>query len=101
MALVSMFFMGLMIPMTDGPVMAILQSTVAPEMQGRVFSLLGSLLSITSPLGLAVAGPVSDWLGIQVWYLIGGALCVIIGLAGFFIPAIVQLEDNNTVTKEA
>jgi DHA3 family macrolide efflux protein-like MFS transporter len=52
-ALGSMFFVGLMIPLTDGPLMAIFQSTVAPEMQGRVFALLGSLTSISAPLGLA------------------------------------------------
>jgi DHA3 family macrolide efflux protein-like MFS transporter len=74
--------------------MAILQSTVSPEIQGRVFMLMGSLLSLTSPLGLAVAGPVSDWLGLRVWYLTAGVLCGVIGLAGCFIPAIVGIEHN-------
>ena len=55
-ALVSTFVVGLMIPLIDGPIMAILQGTVAPEMQGRVFTLMGSLLWITSPFSLAVAG---------------------------------------------
>jgi DHA3 family macrolide efflux protein-like MFS transporter len=64
-------------------------------MQGRVFTLMGSLLGITSPFGLAVAGPVSDWLGLQVWYVAAGVLCGLIGLAGFFVPAIVHIEENN------
>jgi DHA3 family macrolide efflux protein-like MFS transporter len=100
LALAGVFFIGLMIPMTDGPIMAIFQSTVAPEMQGRVFALLGSLLSITSPIGLAFAGPVSDRFGIQVWFVIAGILCVAVGVAGFFIPAILHIEENHTV-KEA
>ncbi len=95
MALASIFVVGLMIPLIDGPIMAILQGTVAPEMQGRVFTLMGSLLSMTSPFGLAVAGPVTDWLGIQVWYVTTGVLCGAIGLISFFVPAIVNIEQNH------
>jgi DHA3 family macrolide efflux protein-like MFS transporter len=102
MALASTFVVGLMIPLIDGPIMAILQGTVAPEIQGRVFTLMGSLLWITSPFGLAVAGPVSDWLGLQVWYVTAGVLCGAIGLAGFFIPVIVNIEENaNGTSAEA
>jgi DHA3 family macrolide efflux protein-like MFS transporter len=95
MALASIFVIGLMIPLVDGPMMAILQGNVAPAMQGRVFTIMGSLLLVTSPLGLAVAGPVSDWLGLQVWYLLAGVLCAGIALVGFFVPAIVNIEENN------
>jgi len=94
-ALASIFVVGLAIPLVDGPIMAILQGTVAPEIQGRVFTLMGSLTSITSPFSLAVAGPVSDWLGLQVWYLTAGVMCVATGLVGFFVPAIVNIEENN------
>jgi DHA3 family macrolide efflux protein-like MFS transporter len=87
--------MGLAIPLVDGPIMAILQATVAPEMQGRVFTLMGSLVWITSPFGLAIAGPVSDWLGIQIWFILAGLLCGGISLAGLFIPAILNIEENN------
>jgi DHA3 family macrolide efflux protein-like MFS transporter len=96
MGLASVFVVGLMIPLIDGPIMAILQGTVAPEMQGRVFNLIGSLFWITSPFSLAVAGPVSDWLGIQAWYVAAGVLCGVTGLVGFFIPAIVNIEQSGT-----
>jgi DHA3 family macrolide efflux protein-like MFS transporter len=95
MALTSIFVVGLMIPLIDGPIMAILQGTVAPEIQGRVFTMMGSLLWITSPISLAVAGPVTDWIGLQVWYMTAGVMCVATGLAGFFVPAIVNIEENN------
>ena len=94
-ALVSMFVVGLMVPMIDGPVMAILQGTVAPEMQGRVFTMMNSLLNLTGPISLAFAGPVSDWLGLQVWYVAAGVLCGVLGVLGFFIPAIMNIEKNN------
>jgi len=95
MALASIFVAGLMIPLIDGPIMAILQVRVGPEIQGRVFTMMGSLLWMTSPFSLAVAGPVTDWVGLQVWYVTAGVMCVATGLAGFFVPAIVHIEENN------
>ncbi len=95
LALVSMFVVGLMLPMIDGPIMAILQGTVVPEMQGRVFTMMNSLLNLTGPISLAFAGPVSDWVGLQVWYVAAGVLCAVSGVLGFFIPAIMNIEENN------
>jgi DHA3 family macrolide efflux protein-like MFS transporter len=101
MALASVLVLGLTIPLIDGPIIAILQGTVAPEIQGRVFTLMSSLVSITSPFSLAVAGPVSDWLGLRVWYVAAGLLCGLTGLALFFVPAIVNIEENNGASAEA
>jgi DHA3 family macrolide efflux protein-like MFS transporter len=81
--------------MTDAPIMAIFQSTVPAGMQGRVFSLLGSLLLLTSPLGLAIAGPVSDRFGIQIWYVIGGILCILVALSFLFFPSFLRIEENH------
>jgi DHA3 family macrolide efflux protein-like MFS transporter len=75
--------------------MAILQATVAPEMQGRVFTIMGSLLWITSPFSLAVAGPVSDRLGLQVWYLVAGVMAVGISAAFVFVPAVRNMEQHT------
>jgi DHA3 family macrolide efflux protein-like MFS transporter len=87
--------MGLAIPLIDGPLFAIMQANVAPAMQGRVFMLMISLISLTSPIGLAIAGPVSDLVGLQVWYVVGGLLCGAIGLASFFIPVMLNIEQNG------
>lgn len=95
MAIGSMLLVGIGVPLIDGPLIAIMQATVAPAMQGRVFMLMGSLVSLTSPIGLAIAGPVSDSIGLQAWYLTAALLCGVIGLAGFFIPVIVNVEQNG------
>jgi DHA3 family macrolide efflux protein-like MFS transporter len=100
MALGSALLMGLAIPFIDGPFMAIMQSTVSPEIQGRVFTLTISLLNITSPLSLAVAGPISDTVGLQMWYLVTGLVSAALGIAGFFIPAIVNIEENGHAQPE-
>ncbi|HRS14597.1 MAG TPA: MFS transporter, partial [Candidatus Bipolaricaulis sp.] len=68
---------------------------VEPGMQGRVFSLLGSLSAGMMPLGLAVAGPVADLLGIQFWYVIGGAAMLTLGVVGFLLPPVRNLEDHR------
>jgi hypothetical protein len=33
-----------------------------------------------------------------VWYVTAGVLCGVMGLAGFFIPAIVNIEENASGT---
>lgn len=96
-AMGALLVMGIAVALTDGPLFAILQSTIAPEMQGRVFMLFGSLITLSSPIGLAIAGPVTDAIGVQVWYLVGGALCVLSAIAGVLVPTLVHLEDYQQV----
>ena len=95
LALGAALVLGISIPFIDGPLFAIMQAGVAPDMQGRVFMLVASLVSITSPIGLVIAGPVSDFLGLQVWYVAAAILCGALGVAGFFIPVIVNIEQNG------
>ena len=73
---------------------AILQATIAPDYQGRVFSLIGSLAGAAAPLGLLVAAPVAEMVGVGVWYLAGGIACVAMGIAGFSAPALMGIEDG-------
>ena len=56
MALIGMFVVGFMNPIVNGPFMAVMQSSVAPEMQGRVFSLIQSASLAMMPLSLLIAG---------------------------------------------
>ncbi len=95
MAVVGMAIGGIMNPLVNGPLMAILQSTVDPAMQGRVFTLTGSLSSAMSPLSLAVAGPIADALGIPPWYVAAGIACILMGVLGFLIKPIMQIEEKS------
>jgi DHA3 family macrolide efflux protein-like MFS transporter len=94
MALTSTVLTAVMSAMTNGPLMAVLQTTVAPELQGRVFTLMASMATAISPLGLAVAGPVADRLGVQIWYIVGGAVCTAMGIFAFFVPSITRMEEH-------
>ncbi len=95
LALAGIGLAGIMNPITNGPLFALLQSIVRPDMQGRVMALIASGATAMTPLGLMIAGPVSEAVGIRTWYWIGGLLTVLMGLAGFFIPAVMDVERNH------
>lgn len=95
LAVGAALLVGFMTPITMGPFFAIIQSTVEPDMQARVFSLLSSVGTGIVPLGLMIAGPVADRAGIQVWFLLGGILCVFMAVTGLFIPAVMNMEKKG------
>jgi len=95
MAVGGALLVGLMTPITMGPFFAVIQSTVEPDMQARIFSLLSSVGTGTVPLGLMIAGPVADRFGIQAWFLLGGILCIIMAVTGLFIPAVMNMEKKG------
>jgi DHA3 family macrolide efflux protein-like MFS transporter len=101
LALGGMFVTGFMNPMANGPLIAVLQGTVAPEMQGRVMSLVQSGATAMMPLSLLMAGPLADLLGVRIWYLVGGVSCVALGLLAFTVPAIIHVEENGHKPTEA
>ena len=91
---------GLMTPMTMGPFFAVIQATVEPKMQARVFSLLTSVGTGITPVGLLIAGPVADRFGLQTWFLLGGMTCIFMAVAGLFIPAVMNMErTGNPLSK--
>jgi len=98
MALAAIFLMGFAIPITNGPIGALFQSVIRQDMQGRVMSLVNSTATAMAPLGLLIAGPLSDAFGIRVWFWMGGLICLFIGVAGFFIPTVMNIENNQETT---
>lgn len=94
-AVISIFLVGVMIPVVNGPLLATMQAAVDPDMQGRVFTLVNSLAIAMTPLGLIIAGPIADLIGVRSWYVIGGVICSLMGVLGFLIPAVLYLEDGR------
>ncbi len=99
--LIANFVLGFTQVFANGPLHAIFQSAIAPEMQGRVFSLIGAGATAMMPLSMMVAGPVADWLGIRFWYVIGGSICILATVVAFFIPAIMNIEQNQKKETES
>jgi DHA3 family macrolide efflux protein-like MFS transporter len=85
---------GLLLPIINGSFGATLQAAIAPEMQGRVFAFILSAAMLVSPIALIVAGPFADAFGIQPWFLIAGAACVLMGVSGFFSADVMGMENK-------
>jgi DHA3 family macrolide efflux protein-like MFS transporter len=90
----AMFCAGVLAPMAVGSFQAIQQAIVPPEIQGRVFTLARSGMDVMSPLGMVVAGPVADAVGVQGWYALTGGVVVLMAGGAFFIPALMKLEER-------
>lgn len=94
LGIVGVLIVGIFIPITNGPISAVIQATVEPSMQGRVFTLVGSLASAMTPVGLIIAGPLSEFVNIQIWYIVGGIVALGFGIGGRFSKALLTLEDQ-------
>ena len=101
LAVAANAFVGLANTLVNGPLFAFLQSRIAPEMQGRVFALVNSLAVAISPLGMALAAPIADNLEIQVWWQVGGAVCIVMGAAAMLIPSVININEPRYGPKSA
>ena len=59
------------------PVMAYVQESIAPEMMGKVFSLLMTAMTLSMPIGLLVAGPVVEVIGVNTWFFWSGVALIV------------------------
>lgn len=93
LAVLAMGAVGFLETVLMGVNGAIFQTSVPPEMQGRVFALLISVGRIATPLSLAVAGPVADRMGVAFWFVIAGLAMAVMGIVAFWVPQIMNLEE--------
>jgi MFS family permease len=80
--------------------MTVMQKHVAPEMLSRVVSYdyLGSLSMY--PLGLAVAGPLAEWLGVETVLLISAAGAVVLSAFQVSMPGVRGLTRERPPSRE-
>ena len=48
-----------------------------------------------APIGLLIAGPVADAIGVRAWFWLAGAVCAGMGALGFCIPAVMRIEEQK------
>jgi DHA3 family macrolide efflux protein-like MFS transporter len=82
--LVIMFLAGIPMPMFNVPTTTLLQETVDPDMQGRVFGLMQLIMTTIMPVGMLVFGPIADILSIELILVVTSALLAVPGLWIFF-----------------
>lgn len=82
-----MFLVGLAVPFFSTPSMTLLQETVEPERQGRVFGFLGIVMAVAMPFGMIVFGPLADIMPIEVLLVAAGILTFVVIGAAVWLPA--------------
>jgi DHA3 family macrolide efflux protein-like MFS transporter len=126
-AWVAASFMGaFFIPIINGSNQAIWQAKVAPDVQGRVFSIRRLIAWFVTPISLLIAGPLADrafepamktggvlsatfaWLvgnnpgaGMALIFILCGLLATGVGISGYLVPVIRDAEtllpDQDTL----
>ncbi|QYC42031.1 enterobactin exporter EntS [Nonomuraea coxensis DSM 45129] len=86
-----MFVFGLLVPPFSTPFMTLIQETVEPAMHGRVFSYVGIVMALATPVGMAVFGPLADVVSVQI-------LLIAAGLAAIAVIAIASRLPSGRAT---
>ena len=89
------FFMGGSGSLYNIPYMAYLQQRVPPEAMGRVFSLIMSLMSLAMPIGLLVAGPVAQSMGVAFMFLVSGIFSILVVVASMIVTG--RMKDDEPI----
>ena len=71
------------------------QSVVAPEMQGRFFSVQFSLFTALTPISLAIAGPIADAYGVRLFWFVMPIVGLLIAALWRLTPEIYHMEDRT------
>jgi len=78
----------------------ILQTKIAPEALGRVFSIYDSISLLPTIPGLLATGFIAERIGLPNSFIIAGAATVIVGLVAFFIPSVTKLGHSTKTVRE-
>jgi DHA3 family macrolide efflux protein-like MFS transporter len=81
----------------NATLIALLQSQVPNIFQGRVISLLTTLMGLASPIGLGLVALLGAQINVRDVFIIGGSLAAAICLLGFLAPSLVRIEESPIV----
>jgi len=90
------FALGACVNFYNIPFTAYLQESIPHEAQGRAFSLTGSMLSLIMPIGLILAGPISETFGVSRWFLIAGIVICLITLTSLLLLMMKSKQIKRT-----
>jgi DHA3 family macrolide efflux protein-like MFS transporter len=78
----------------QAPLIALIQSQVPNQFQGRVLALLNTVMGLAAPIGLGLAALLGEWLGVRGIFIAGGLVSAAICLLGFAAPALRRIEET-------
>jgi DHA3 family macrolide efflux protein-like MFS transporter len=94
LATVWWFTCGLAISFGNAPAMAIIQTIVPNELQGRALSLFSTLTGLAAPLGLLLVAPLGQIVDVRGMLIGGGILATLVCLTGFLSPALMKIDEQ-------
>lgn len=74
---------------------AVVQSRIDSGVLGRVLSLYYSMGLLPSAIGLLGTGFLAEHVGLTTTFVVAGTIICAIGVAGFFIPSVMQLDRRE------
>jgi DHA3 family macrolide efflux protein-like MFS transporter len=81
------FIIGIAVPSFFTSAMTLLQETVEPERQGRVFGFVGIVISLAMPIGMSVLGPLADVFPVENLMIATGTAMAVVATAAVLLPA--------------
>ena len=94
---IVVFMMGTTGMVSNIPFTAYIQKTIPQENLGKVLSLLTSVMSFAAPIGMFIAGPVSEIIGINNWMISAGVLMLIVGLLCYLLTRTFDISISGEV----
>jgi DHA3 family macrolide efflux protein-like MFS transporter len=82
-----MFAFGLLVPLFSAPFMTLVQETVDPDKHGRVFSYVGIVMALATPIGMSAFGPLADAISVQLLLVVAGIVTVLVVLVAIALPS--------------
>ena len=82
-----MLLAGAAIPMMATPLTTLLQLRVDPQLHGRVFGLVGVVMSVAMPVGMIILGPLSDFVQVETLLIIAGVITFLAVTVITLVPA--------------
>ena len=95
------FVSGVSYSTGNAPMFALLQAVIPNEMQGRTLALLSMVFGIAGPLGMALAGPIGETLGVRMVFILGGAVSAVLNLLALLFPSLWNLERDTLAERAA
>ena len=81
------------------PFTAYIQRTVPPENLGKVLSLITSVMSFAAPVGMFIAGPIAEIIGVSNWMIIAGILMIFVGIMSYVLTKEFDTNRSHEIIK--
>lgn len=85
---------GITFVLGDAPLIALLQTTVPNHLQGRVLSLMSTIMVLAAPVGLALTASLGEWVGVRGIFIAAGVAGTVASLAGLLSVSLRSLDQR-------